>query len=246
MTPFALAAIASLLATQPAPSAAPDSAVPKRLLTLGDNVKVRAAPAADGALNGYLFKNMVVEVLERSPKPEVVGGVTGYWYRVSRGALSGWSFGSFFTAQLPEHPIDTYDLPDLDGWWGNRFGWSTEYQENGITDAALEKLEMDDYRGLFMMAASQRHEQSGVAWSALLGRLYPFLKKHGDDPKWHYLRDKAWDPAFLGEMIARHGGAGMDEVLPARLLKDAAFKAALCKRAGARPPLCAPPAAAPR
>ncbi len=243
MTLSALAVVAAMQLAQPA--AAPPA--PKQLISVADHVKVRATPSADGQLNGYLFKNMVVEVLERGARPEVVGDIEDYWYRVARGGLTGWSFGSFFTAKLPPRPIDTYDVPNLDGWWGERFGWSTEYYENPeLLQGRLKDLEMDDYRGLILMASKNNGEFSAIAWAALQTSLYPFLKKHPDDPKWRYLQDKVWDPAFLGEMAARHGGGGIVEALPQRLLKDPKFKATLCARAGASLPLCAQPPAAPR
>lgn len=250
MTLATLAAIAALCISQPVPPAAapPSASVPKRLIAIGDNVKVRATPAADGQLLGYLFKNMVVEVLERGPRPEFVGYNSGYWYRVARGPLTGWAFGSFFSANVPARVIDTYDLPNLNDWWGNRFGWSTEYLENGIPDEALGKLEMDDYRGLIMMASNELHDRevTRAAWHALLNTLYPFLRKHGDDPKWAYLREKVWDPGFVGAMADKHGGDGIVEALPPHLLNDPAFKSAVCAKAGVKLAPCVKPAAPPR
>lgn len=232
MMPSTLAAIAALQLAQ-AVSAPPD-AMPKRLIATGDHVKVRATPTADGQLVGYLFKNMVVEVLERGPRPEFVGYNSGYWYRVARGSLTGWAFGSFFSATLPPRPIDTYDLPDLNAWWGNRFGWSTEYYEGGaIPEELLAKLEMDDYRGLILMA-KRGGEFGRYAWTALRSTLYPFLKKHPDDPKWQYLRDRAWDPAFIANMLEYYPGEWLTEALPDRLLGDPGFKKALCARAAPR------------
>jgi hypothetical protein len=229
------------------PAAAPSAAAPKRLIAVGAHVKVRATPTADGQLNGYLFKNMVVEVLERGAQPELVGVKQDYWYRVARGTLTGWAFGGFFSATLPPRLIDTYDLPDLNHWWGTRFGWSTEYYESGLLPTSkLEKLEMDDYRGLILMASRDSSEYGAAAWAALQTTLYPFLKKHGEDPKWQYLRDKVWDPAFIGEMAARHGGSGIVEALPESLLGDPEFKSRLCAKAGAALAPCARAPAAPR
>ena len=247
---MALSALAVIAATMQLaqPAASPPAAAPGRLVALGDHVKVRATPTADGQLSGYLFKNMVVEVLERGARPELVGGKQDYWYRVARGTLTGWAFGSFFSATVPPRLIDTYDLPDLNEWWNVRFGWGTEYYENGfLPKAKLEKLEMDDYRGLILMASRESYgEYSTAAWAALRTTLYPFLKKHGEDPRWRYLRDKVWDPAFIGDMAAKHGGSGIVEALPESLLADPGFKATLCARARAALPLCARPPAAPR
>jgi len=65
-------------------------------------LRLRKAPDTNSKVEAVLLKWETVQVLEISPKEEVIGGTTGKWMKVKLGNYrTGWAFGAFLADYSP-------------------------------------------------------------------------------------------------------------------------------------------------
>ena len=58
-------------------------------------LRVRSEPSNAAEVISHIRMGVVVEIVAKSDKEEVVEGEMAYWYRVNYGGLKGWVFGTY-------------------------------------------------------------------------------------------------------------------------------------------------------
>lgn len=166
---------------------------------IDDDVRVRDAPTGKGKYVGVLYKNTVVDVLAESKNRQVINGESHYWYKVKTEEFEGWTYGKFVKFFVPDKNVDPYiDSNVLEGygmeWFYIRFGYSTMYDTSKLT---AESFTLDQYRTLITSIVNG----NPMARTALLGSIYPHLKKHPSDPKYAYLKKRLYSEKFLKQLF---------------------------------------------
>jgi hypothetical protein len=224
-----------LAASVGAQSVGPAQPAPTKMLVVGDSVSVRLEPEADGESLGLLFKNMVVEVLARTPTPQVVDDKTDYWYKIRHESLEGWCFGPYLSRDLPKRPVDTFDTTADDNWFVNRFGETVDGRGATrrfnpdtfvLTSQQADALTIDDYRNLVKLA-NGNSRYAGEAWQVLAVSLLKLAKTNPENPNWAYFAPKISSRAFWLNGLTRSLKPGRENqfllVVPDDLAKDPNF-----------------------
>ena len=101
--------LALLCASAAAGAPAAPSTQSKSRITTASGVRLRAEPRTDAAEVARLQLGVVVRELERSARPERVGGAEDFWYRVGTDAgAEGWVFGGLTAAFDPARRAEVY------------------------------------------------------------------------------------------------------------------------------------------
>ena len=66
----------------------------------GSSVRMRQTPAGDGVFIQSLSGGSWVDVLDRTPESETIGGRTARWFHVRTGRSTGWVFGAYLQLSL--------------------------------------------------------------------------------------------------------------------------------------------------
>lgn len=179
-------------------------AEPIKGLITDDYVRVRAKPNTKGDQLGFLYKNMVVELMARTPDSDTIGKDSFPWHEVKQDGLRGWVYGKFISLNAPDWNVDTYDAPGDTQWLSKRFGDNTWYYQQKMS---MRSFSIDDYRNL-MSAAEKGNEQ---AWIAL--RLTILLHLHGnpDDANYAYLKKRLYSAEFLKAVLRTRYNANNGE-----------------------------------
>lgn len=165
-------------------------AEPSKAVMNSDYVRVRENPVKDAAPIGFLYKNMLVEILAQTPDQEKIGSDAFYWYEIKSEDLHGWVYGKFLSPNVANQNIDTYDAPGDTQWLTDRFGDSTWYYNQKMD---MHSFSMDDYRNL-MRAAEMGNEQ---AWTALRITILNHIHENPDDTDYAYLKKRLYSVPFL-------------------------------------------------
>lgn len=197
------------------PAAQAEPKLPSEAIVTGDHVRIRTDPSLKGKHMGYLFKNMVVKVNEKSANTTKVGKENHHWYKIEQGHLKGWAYGKFISFTVPSGSIDTYDSSMGMEWFYKRFGYSTWFE---YAKPTVGIFSIDEYRSL-MKAASEGNE---TAMPALSRTIYQHLKKKPNDPKYRYLQRKLYSKDFLLAAYTKNPYAMYTsyEYLPSKLQRD--------------------------
>jgi len=104
-------------------------------ITTGSGIRVRAEPKASAAEVVRLPIGTLLEVQERSAKPETIAGKSDHWYRVALPKGSGWVFGSFTRAVDPARLTEA----QLELWRERSKVEATPFAERADLAALLEQ-----------------------------------------------------------------------------------------------------------
>jgi hypothetical protein len=142
--------------------------------TNGSGVRVRASPSASAAEVARLPIGTVLQIQERSERPETIGGKSDHWYRIGlEKGKTGWVFGAFTTRFEPTSVTKAY---------------VALFRERSTVDATpfADRADLADLLGRAIAGAPSKEDAAAAAhaeWLALRWTLaaIPF-PKHDTDP----------------------------------------------------------------
>jgi hypothetical protein len=183
---------------------------PKPALMTGDAIRVRDTASEKGKYVGVLYKNMKVDVLEKSTSSVAIEGQSYPWYKIKADGAEGWCAGKFLEFNPKSWVADTYaSSGDMD-WFNTRYGDATAVSEAQLSEKSFS---ITEYREL--IAAAEHGNRTAV--DALRRSIFPYLQNHSDDLAYSYLKPKLYSAeTFIN--ISKSGDVGLLQFLPASLV----------------------------
>jgi hypothetical protein len=71
-------------------------------------LRMRERPNQESNLLRGLTRGMVVEIITKSPEPDIVENETSYWYNINIDGFRGWVFGAYLKIFDSRSAADTY------------------------------------------------------------------------------------------------------------------------------------------